>query len=81
LKRAVSADPRAAASLTFPSRVPVFGLDRVYLRGFRCLSSSVPRGLAWARMSDHLPLVVELQPLASAELPDPFDPMKAHAHA
>jgi len=22
----------------------------------------VPRGVAWARMSDHLPLVVELEP-------------------
>ena len=47
---------------TFPSRVPVFALDRVYQRGFRCLSSMVPRNAAWARMSDHLPLVVELEP-------------------
>ncbi len=48
---------------TFPSRVPVFALDRVYQRGLRCLSTHVPRGAAWARMSDHLPLVVELEPL------------------
>lgn len=47
--------------LTFPSRVPVFGLDRVYLRGLRCISSFVPRGVAWTRMSDHLPLVTELE--------------------
>ncbi|WP_240636051.1 endonuclease/exonuclease/phosphatase family protein [Caldimonas tepidiphila] len=47
--------------LTFPSRVPVFGLDRVYLRGLRCVSSFVPRGPAWTRMSDHLPLVTELE--------------------
>ena len=46
--------------LTFPSRVPVFGLDRVYLRGLRCLGTMVPRGPAWARMSDHLPLLVDL---------------------
>jgi endonuclease/exonuclease/phosphatase family metal-dependent hydrolase len=46
---------------TFPSRVPVFALDRVYTRGFRCVSLEVPRGAAWARMSDHLPLVVELE--------------------
>jgi endonuclease/exonuclease/phosphatase family metal-dependent hydrolase len=46
---------------TFPSRVPVFALDRVYTRGFRCTSLEVPRGAAWARMSDHLPLVVELE--------------------
>jgi endonuclease/exonuclease/phosphatase family metal-dependent hydrolase len=46
---------------TFPSRVPVFALDRVYMRGFHCVSFEVPRGAAWARMSDHLPLVVELE--------------------
>ncbi len=44
---------------TFPSRVPVFSLDRIYTRGLRCVSSTVPRGAAWARMSDHLPLVAE----------------------
>ena len=47
--------------VTFPSRVPVFALDRIYLRGLRCLSMQVPRGTAWARMSDHLPLVAELE--------------------
>jgi endonuclease/exonuclease/phosphatase family metal-dependent hydrolase len=46
---------------TFPSRVPVFSLDRIYTRGLRCVSTSVPRGAAWARMSDHLPLVAELE--------------------
>jgi endonuclease/exonuclease/phosphatase family metal-dependent hydrolase len=45
---------------TFPSRLPVFSMDRIYLRGFACLSTHVPRGAAWARMSDHLPLVAEL---------------------
>ncbi len=45
---------------TFPSRVPVFALDRVYTRGLACHSATVPRGGAWARMSDHLPLLVEL---------------------
>lgn len=46
---------------TFPSRVPFFSLDRVYTRGMRCTAMQVPRGPAWARMSDHLPLVAELQ--------------------
>jgi endonuclease/exonuclease/phosphatase family metal-dependent hydrolase len=45
---------------TFPSRVPVFALDRIYVRGLACVSTFVPRGTAWARMSDHLPLVAEL---------------------
>jgi endonuclease/exonuclease/phosphatase family metal-dependent hydrolase len=45
---------------TFPSLAPVFALDRFYLRGLTCSATLVPRGVAWARMSDHLPLVGEL---------------------
>ena len=45
---------------TFPSRIPLFSMDRIYVRGFRCVATAVPRGTAWARMSDHLPLVAEL---------------------
>jgi endonuclease/exonuclease/phosphatase family metal-dependent hydrolase len=47
---------------TFPSMAPVFALDRFYLRDLSCRATMVPRGLAWARMSDHLPLVAELEP-------------------
>jgi endonuclease/exonuclease/phosphatase family metal-dependent hydrolase len=56
----VAGDPSARYN-TFPSRLPLFSMDRIYTRGFRCLSTSVPRGPAWARMSDHLPLVAELE--------------------
>ena len=56
----VPGDP-AARFNTFPSRLPLFSMDRIYTRGFRCRSTSVPRGVAWARMSDHLPLVAELE--------------------
>jgi len=49
-------------SATFPSIAPVFALDRFYVRGLACRSMLVPRGLAWSRMSDHLPLVAELEP-------------------
>lgn len=45
---------------TFPSRSPIFALDRVYTRGLCCQATLVPRGAIWARMSDHLPLVVDL---------------------
>jgi endonuclease/exonuclease/phosphatase family metal-dependent hydrolase len=55
-----AAPGEARAARTFPSRVPVFALDRVYVRGLRCTRTLVPRGPAWVRMSDHLPLVVEL---------------------
>ena len=57
--RAPAGSPSAQRSLTFPSIAPVFALDRVYTRGLRCVSTFVPRGAAWARMSDHLPLVAE----------------------
>ena len=45
---------------TFPSLVPVLALDRVYTRGLSCQHIMVPRGGTWPRLSDHLPLVVEL---------------------
>ncbi len=61
LTRAAVEGARGSRVNTFPSRVPVFSLDRIYTRGMRCVSTSVPRGVAWARMSDHLPLVAELE--------------------
>jgi endonuclease/exonuclease/phosphatase family metal-dependent hydrolase len=61
LRRAVAPRGRASQRLTFPSRVPVFAMDRIYTRGLRCRWTAVPRGTAWARMSDHLPLIAELQ--------------------
>jgi endonuclease/exonuclease/phosphatase family metal-dependent hydrolase len=61
LERARS--PKGNDRPTFPSLVPIFHLDRVYLRGMRCASTFVPRGSTWSRMSDHLPLVVEIEPL------------------
>lgn len=59
LTRATAPHTRTRAA-TFPSRLPVFALDRVYMRGLRCTGVQVPRGVSWARMSDHLPLIVEL---------------------
>ena len=46
---------------TFPSRFPIFSLDRIYIRGLRCTGITAPRGNIWARMSDHLPLVADLE--------------------
>ena len=59
--------PGGAMPRTFPSRVPVFSLDRIYTRGLQCTSTTVPRGVAWARMSDHLPLVAEFVAESVAE--------------
>ena len=58
LQRARAGGSSRAA--TFPSLAPVFALDRFYLRGLSCRSTMAPQGMAWARMSDHLPLVAEL---------------------
>lgn len=62
LRRAVAPGGGQGRAATFPSIAPVFALDRFYLRGLTCRSTLVPRGLTWARMSDHLPLVAELEP-------------------
>jgi endonuclease/exonuclease/phosphatase family metal-dependent hydrolase len=44
---------------TFPSRLPLVQLDYIYTRGLKALNVQVPRGKAWRRMSDHLPLIAE----------------------
>ena len=62
LHRARAAGSAVGRPATFPSIAPVFALDRFYLRGLTCRTTMVPRGLTWARMSDHLPLVAELEP-------------------
>lgn len=46
---------------TFPARAPLFALDRLYTRGLQAVHAHVPRGAPWVRMSDHLPLVVDLK--------------------
>ena len=61
LTRALGASAHAPRRATFPARVPVFALDRIYTRGLACHATYVPRGGAWARMSDHLPLVADFE--------------------
>jgi endonuclease/exonuclease/phosphatase family metal-dependent hydrolase len=46
---------------TYPSRLPLLHLDRIFVRGLRPVSAHVPHGRAWSRMSDHLPLIAELE--------------------
>jgi endonuclease/exonuclease/phosphatase family metal-dependent hydrolase len=45
---------------SFPSRLPVLRLDRIYLRGFKVNSATVHSGLPWSRISDHAALTTEL---------------------
>lgn len=46
---------------SFPARLPLFRLDRIYVRGFTVLHSEVHVGGAWRRLSDHAALSATLQ--------------------
>lgn len=45
---------------TYPARMPLVQLDRVYARGLTPLHQWTPHGPIWRQMSDHLPLVVDM---------------------
>ncbi|MES2262805.1 MAG: endonuclease/exonuclease/phosphatase family protein [Pseudomonadota bacterium] len=45
---------------TFPSALPFFRLDRIYVRGFKVEAAQVLHGQEWARLSDHSPIVATL---------------------
>jgi endonuclease/exonuclease/phosphatase family metal-dependent hydrolase len=46
---------------TFPSVLPLFHLDRIYVRGFAVVKSQVHRGPPWSLLSDHLAVSAELE--------------------
>jgi endonuclease/exonuclease/phosphatase family metal-dependent hydrolase len=46
---------------TFPAVFPWLRLDRIYQRGFSVRHASVLHGLPWTRLSDHAPLLAELE--------------------
>lgn len=47
-------------ALSFPARVPLLPLDRIYVRGLDVAHSVVHRGSRWARLSDHAALSADL---------------------
>jgi len=47
---------------SFPARMPLFRLDRIYVRGFSVQHSNVHTGAAWQRLSDHAALSTRLKP-------------------
>lgn len=55
------AEGRSARS--FPAALPIFRLDRIYVRGFRVQRTHVHHGPAWARISDHAVLTTTLERL------------------
>lgn len=46
---------------SYPSRVPLFRLDRIYVRGFSVQQCDVHIGGKWLRLSDHAALSVQLK--------------------
>jgi endonuclease/exonuclease/phosphatase family metal-dependent hydrolase len=57
---------RVRSARTYPALVPWLRMDRIYLRGFSVTDARVMRGAAWARLSDHSPLVADL---CTADIP------------
>jgi endonuclease/exonuclease/phosphatase family metal-dependent hydrolase len=52
---------RQRPARTFPSMAPWLQLDRIYVRGMGVREVRVPRGPSWARRSDHVPLIADLE--------------------
>ena len=45
---------------SFPAAMPMFRLDRIYVRGFGVQSTAIHHGLPWSAISDHAALSAEL---------------------
>ena len=45
---------------SFPAALPLFKLDRIYVRGFEVKNAHVLRGQMWSRLSDHAALTASL---------------------
>ncbi|MEI8385652.1 MAG: endonuclease/exonuclease/phosphatase family protein [Nitrosomonadaceae bacterium] len=41
------------AACSYPSALPMFRLDRIYVRGFQIEDAEVHHGLPWSKISDH----------------------------
>jgi endonuclease/exonuclease/phosphatase family metal-dependent hydrolase len=46
---------------SYPSSLPLFRLDRIYVRGFGVVHGEVHFGVAWQRLSDHAALSAQLR--------------------
>ncbi len=49
---------------TFPARLPILSLDRIYVRNLKVVKAWVHKGKPWSELSDHLPISAELMPFA-----------------
>jgi len=57
----VSLARHGRAARTFPAVLPVLRLDRIYVRGFKVVSSQVHKGRPWSLLSDHLAVSAEIE--------------------
>ncbi|MCC6611098.1 MAG: endonuclease/exonuclease/phosphatase family protein [Burkholderiales bacterium] len=53
-------DHRGRPARSFPSRLPILRLDRIYVRGFAVHHAEVHHGHVWSRISDHAMLTARL---------------------
>jgi len=54
---------RGRPARSYPSTLPLFRLDRIYVRGFTVCRAEVHAGLPWSRISDHAALTADLEPV------------------
>jgi endonuclease/exonuclease/phosphatase family metal-dependent hydrolase len=54
---------RGTPARSFPSALPLFRLDRIYVRGFDVVQSAAHFGPPWSRISDHAALTADLRAL------------------
>jgi endonuclease/exonuclease/phosphatase family metal-dependent hydrolase len=52
--------PAGRPPKSFPCALPVFRLDRIYVRGFSIEQTEVNLGAPWSRISDHAALSAHL---------------------
>ncbi|HKO87902.1 MAG TPA: endonuclease/exonuclease/phosphatase family protein [Burkholderiales bacterium] len=53
-------DHRGRPARSFPSTLPIFRLDRIYVRGFTVTHTEVHHGHPWSKISDHAMLSAQL---------------------
>lgn len=48
---------------TFPAKLPLLSLDRIYVRNLTVQTAMVHAGIPWSNLSDHLPISAVVSPL------------------
>ena len=65
--REVFCGGRGRPARSFPSQLPLFRLDRIYVRGFDVQCAEAHFGGAWSRISDHAALTATLRRPSGAD--------------